>query len=159
MRSPRFTPEVALGGRGKISGALVCLCSVFCFSVRPVRILKGYPLSGSCPDPVKGLRLRSVDVLGAPQAATLGDASGRVEGQGRLVASHLFFGQGESDEIGLIFGRQEYQPSDSFRFLIENLRKTRSGRRVSNLCVSLFFVSFTCLIIVILTMRQTQTTP
>ena len=86
---------------------------------------KGYPLSGSCPDPVKGSRLRSVDVLGAPQAATLGDASGRLGGQGRLVASRLFFWQGESDEIGLIFRRQEYQPSDSFRFLFENLRKNK----------------------------------
>ena len=86
---------------------------------------RGYPLSGSCPDPVKGSRLRSVDVLGAPQAATLGDASGRLGGQGRLVASRLFFWQGESDEIGLIFRRQEYQPSDSFRFLFENLRKNK----------------------------------
>ena len=120
---------------------------------------RGYPLSGSRPDPVKGSRPRSVDVLGAPQAATLGDASGRLEGQGRLVASHLFFRQGESDEIGLILGRQEYQPTDSFRFLVKNLKKTKSGRCVSNLCVSLFFVSFTCLIIVILTMGQIQTTP
>ena len=86
---------------------------------------RGYPLSGSCPDPVKGSRLRSVDVLGAPQAATLGDASGRLGGQGHLVASRLFFRQGESDEIGLIFRRQEYQPSDSFRFLFENLRKNK----------------------------------
>ena len=95
----------------------------------------------------------------APQAATLGDAPGRLGGQGRLVASRLFFRQTEPDEIGLIFGRREYQPSDSFRFLFEALKRTKSGRCVSNLCVSLFFVSFMCLIIVILTMGQTQTTP
>ena len=75
------------------------------------------------------------------------------------MASHLFFQQGESDETGLILGRQAYQPTDSLRFLVKNLKKTKSGHCVSNLCVSLFFVSLTCLIVVILTMGQMVTTP
>ena len=91
-------------------------------------------------------------MLGGSQAATLGDAPGGGESQGRLVVSFC-----RSEDRVLLLKRKlpPPRPSDSFACLW----KTRTGRVCLDLLVSVSCVFGLCVLVYSFNMGQTVTTP
>lgn len=91
-------------------------------------------------------------MLGGSQAATLGDAPGGGESQGRLVVSFC-----RSEDRVLLLKRKlpPPRPSDSFACLW----KTRTGRVCLDLLVSVLCVFVLCVLVYSFNMGQTVTTP
>ena len=91
-------------------------------------------------------------MLGGSQAATLGDAPGGGESQGRLVVSFC-----RSEDRVLLLKRKlpPPRPSDSFACLW----KTRTGRVCLDLLVSVLCVFVLCVLVYSVNMGQTVTTP